>query len=225
MADALIELSSVSRWFETRGGPVDALTAITCIVNRESRVAVIGPSGSGKSTLLALMANLDEPSEGSVSWPRRKTDMPLRPAYIGLAFQTPSLIPALTAIENVELPLLVLGDRTQSRQRAGAALDFLELGHFADRLPEELSGGQAQRVALARAMVTEPRVILADEPTGQLDQATGHIVVQRLIEWVDRTQASLVVATHDPEVAKQMRETWHMLHGKLQIARNVRAAS
>lgn len=225
MPDSLVKLSEVTRSFETRGGPIAAVSGITCFVKGGDRIAIVGPSGSGKSTLMALMADLDAPTTGTVTWPARPGDVPLRPAYIGLAFQTPSLIPALTAIENVEVPLLVMGKAQKPRKLAAEALGFLELGHLADRLPEELSGGQAQRIALARAMVSEPSLILADEPTGQLDQATGRFVIQKLLDWALRTNAALVVATHDQAVARQMHETWHMFYGKLEIARSLRAVS
>ena len=142
-----------------------------------------------------------------------------------MAFQTPSLVPALTALENVEVPVLVMNDVRQARRRAAEALEFLDLDHLADRLPEELSGGQAQRVALARALVTAPRLILADEPTGQLDQATGHAVMTKLIEWTNRTDAALVVATHDHAVARLMQDTWHMFYGKIDTTRNLSDAS
>lgn len=225
MPDALVNLSEVTRSFATRGGPIAAVSGISCIVKGGDRIAVMGPSGSGKSTLMALMADLDAPTGGTVTWPARPDDMPLRPAYIGLAFQTPSLIPALTAIENVEVPLLIMGKDHKSRKLAAEALEYLELGHLADRLPEELSGGQAQRIALARAMVSKPRLILADEPTGQLDQATGRFVIQKLSDWALRTGASLVIATHDQAVARQMQETWNLFYGQLAIARNLRAVS
>lgn len=225
MPDSLVKLSDVTRSFHTRGGPIEAVSNISCVVNNGDRIALMGPSGSGKSTLMALMADLDTPTTGTVNWPALPIDLPLRPAFIGLAFQTPSLIPALTALENVEVPLLVMGKTENPRQKAADALEFLDLGHLADRLPEEISGGQAQRIALARAIVAEPRLILADEPTGQLDQATGRYVIQKLLDWTLRTKAALVVATHDQAVARQMQTSWHMFYGKLEVARNLRAVS
>ena len=225
MPESLVNLSGVTRNFETRGGPVAAVSTVSCKVNSCERIAIMGPSGSGKSTLMALMADLDQPTEGVVTWPSLTAGMSLRPGFIGLAFQTPSLIPALTAVENVELPLLVMGKTDSPREKAIAVLDFLDLAHLADRLPEELSGGQAQRIALARAMVSEPRLILADEPTGQLDQATGRSVMQKLLDWALRTNAALVVATHDQALARQMQETWHIFYGKLEIAHTLRAVS
>lgn len=225
MPDSLVNLSGVTRSFKTRGGPVAAVTAISCTVRRGDRIAIMGPSGSGKSTLMALMADLDAPTAGTVSWPALPSTSALRPAHIGLAFQTPSLISALTAVENVEVPLLVVGQGRDHRKKALEALQFLDLGHLADRLPEELSGGQAQRIALARAIVSEPSLILADEPTGQLDQVTGHGVIQKLLQWTERTNAALVVATHDKAIARQMRETWHMFYGMLEIAPSLRAVS
>jgi putative ABC transport system ATP-binding protein len=139
----------------------------------------------------------------------------LRPRHIGLAFQTASLIPSLTAIENVEVPLLILDKKDDVRGRAMAVLESLNLGTLADRLPEELSGGQAQRVATARALVTAPRLLLADEPTGQLDQATGQDLIKNLIFASERNGAALVIATHDENVARQMKTIWRMNYGSL----------
>ena len=225
MRDMLVELRGVSRVFPTRGGSVEALKGISCTIKSGDRIAIVGPSGSGKSTLLALIAGLDAPSQGTVSWPAHDATKPLRPGYIGLAFQTPSLVPGLTAIENVEVPLLVMNELGDSRRRAMDALEFLELGHLADRLPEELSGGQGQRVALARALVSNPRLLLADEPTGQLDHVTAKALIQSLLEWANRADTALVFATHDMEIAGQMRESWHILHGRMEAPGNLRVGS
>ena len=225
MRDMLVEVRGVSRVFPTRGGSVEALKGISCVISSGDRIAIVGPSGSGKSTLLALIAGLDAPSQGTVSWPAHDRNKSLRPGYIGLGFQTPSLVPGLTAIENVEVPLLVMNELGDSRRRAMDALEFLELGHLADRLPEELSGGQGQRVALARALVSNPRLLLADEPTGQLDHVTAKALIQSLLEWADRADTALVFATHDMEIAGQMRESWHILHGRMEAPGNLRVGS
>ncbi len=225
MADILVQLSNVTRSFTLPDGEVPAVSGIDCAVRDKDRIAVMGPSGCGKSTLLALMAQLDEPTSGIIAWPKFPAARDLRPRDVGVAFQTASLLPALTAVENVEVPLLILDEVGQARARALAALESFELGHLADRLPDELSGGQAQRVAAVRAFVTNPRLILADEPTGQLDQATGRLVIQKLIEQSEKNGAALIVATHDFAVAKQMNEIWYMNYGKLERNRSLRVAS
>jgi putative ABC transport system ATP-binding protein len=118
-------------------------------------------------------------------------------------------------LENVEVPLLILNDPGDRRRKALEALDLLGLPHLADRLPEEISGGQAQRVALARAIVTLPRIIIADEPTGQLDQDTGRALMEALISFSKKSGAALIVATHDDAVSRQMNDIWRMSYGKL----------
>jgi putative ABC transport system ATP-binding protein len=224
MTNPILVFESVSRRFVMMGGDVIALASVNCIINAGDRIAVMGPSGSGKSTLMALMAQLDTPSSGSITWSGFPIGEAVRPKNIGLSFQTPSLIPALTAVENVEVPLLILGDRMDVREKAIKALEYFELEHLADRLPEELSGGQAQRVAMVRALVTSPLLILADEPTGQLDQVTGQSVIAKLIEKSEQTGAALLIATHDHAVAEKMNTIWHMNHGTLEIGTKMKVA-
>ncbi|MGJ5755197.1 putative ABC transport system ATP-binding protein [Streptomyces puniciscabiei] len=175
------------------------------------RLAVVGPSGSGKSSLLHLLAGLEQPTSGTV---RRATF--LGPYDIGLVFQGDSLIPALNVVENTALPL-VLADRPESeaRQAALAALTLVDAADLADRLPEEISGGQAQRVAVARVLAQSPRLILADEPTGRLDHATGGRVLDALLTAADHTGAALVVTTHDPAVAARLTTRRAMRDGRL----------
>ena len=225
MGKTLVTLKNVSRRFSLGNDKITAIIDASCEVKAGDCIAVVGPSGSGKSTLLALMAQLDEPTEGQVSWPDFGTAQKLRPRHIGLAFQSPSLIPPLSVIENVETPLLILGDIENMRERAMAALDIVGLGALADRLPEELSGGQAQRVGVARALVAGPELILADEPTGQLDQVTGQNLVATLLAHAEKTGAALVIATHDQAVARQMKSIWHTSHGELSTGQHVSAAS
>ncbi len=215
MDKTLVSLENVGRNFSLGGELVIALADVTCQVKAGDRIAIMGPSGSGKSTLMALMAQLDEPTSGSVTWPGMDTTRGLRPRHIGLAFQSASLIPSLSVIENIEMPLLILGDVQNTKSRALAALDIVALSGLADRLPEEISGGQAQRVGIARALVTYPELILADEPTGQLDQATAKLLVKALLVHARKTGAALVIATHDHAVACQMKSIWHTEHGRL----------
>ncbi len=221
MTDILVEADRASRTYKRGATAVEAVVAASCRVEAGSRIAVMGPSGSGKTTLLRLMARLDAPTAGSLTWPGLRAGEPLRPAQIGVVFQTASLIPALTSVENVELPILLAEERAgvcrdPPRHRALAALAACGVEPMADKLPEQLSGGQAQRVALARAMAAQPRMILADEPTGQLDRAGALWLIDRLLDWADRAHAALVVATHDAAVAERMRSVWHMDHGRLE---------
>src|SRR5262249_25124405 len=157
--------------------------------------------GSGKSTLLHLIAGLDEPTEGTMTWPALGERASLRPGPVALVFQGPSLLPPLDVVENVALPLVLAGvDEAEAHERALAALDEVALRDEHAKLPEELSGGQMQRVAVARAIAQRPRLLLADEPTGQLDHQTATEVVEVLLETVSGGSCALVVSTHDPLV-------------------------
>jgi putative ABC transport system ATP-binding protein len=180
------------------------------------RVALTGPSGSGKSTLLHLMAGLDVPTSGAVRWPGLGGPPHARPGTIGVVFQGPSLITALNVTENVALPLLLghVGEQ-EAVDRAWVALDRLAIGGLGLMLPEQLSGGQAQRVAVARVLASRPRLILADEPTGQLDHAAAEMVVSVLLAAADELDAALVISTHDPVVADRLPTRWTMSDGVL----------
>jgi putative ABC transport system ATP-binding protein/lipoprotein-releasing system ATP-binding protein len=162
------------------------------------------------------MAGLDEPTVGSVTWPALGSRSQLRPGPVAVVFQGPSLLAPLTVLENVALAL-VLGGATDSaaRARASEALERLALGELSEKLPEEISGGQAQRVAVARALAGAPRLILADEPTGQLDRENGAAVVEVLLAAAEHAAAALVIATHDPIVAAALPQLWHMDSGRL----------
>jgi putative ABC transport system ATP-binding protein len=175
------------------------------------RLAVVGPSGSGKSSLLHLLAGLEQPTSGTVT-----RAASLGPYDIGLVFQGDSLIPALSVAENTALPL-ILADRPEAEARAAAlaALALVDAAELADRLPEEISGGQAQRAAAARVLAQAPRLILADEPTGRLDHATGARVLDALLTAADHTGAALVVTSHDPAVAARLTTRRTMRDGRL----------
>jgi len=177
---------------------------------------VVGPSGSGKSTLLHLLAGLDEPTGGAIEWPALGGRTSLRPGPVAVVLQGPSLLPPLDVVENVAVPLLLAGiPEAAATAAAHRALGQLGLDDLAGKLPEELSGGQSQRVAVARVLAGRPRLILADEPTGQLDHATGAGVVEALLEAADRVSAALVLATHDPAVAERLPQRWEMVDGEL----------
>jgi len=216
MTDILAEAIDAGRVFRTNGSKVVALQHATCRVERGDRIALVGPSGSGKSTLLHLLGALDDPTSGKVRWPALGARETLRPSKISFVFQTESLLAPLTVLENIELPRLLAGSTAgEARNDASEILDALDLGALADKLPEEISGGQAQRAAVARSLITRPALILADEPTGQLDHHTAAHLLGLLLRRLKGGDAALVIATHDPFVAGRMKTQWTMDHGVL----------
>jgi len=213
---ALVLCAAVDRTYGHGAAATVALARTDCQVQAGDRIALVGPSGSGKSTLLHLMAGLDSPTHGSISWPAIGARDELQPGRVAVIFQGPSLLAPLTVQENVALPLVLDGMRDRdARARAMDALERLSLGELADKLPEEISGGQAQRVAVARALAGIPVLILADEPTGQLDRANGEIVIDVLLAAAEHAGAALVVSTHDPTVAERFATRWQMHSGEL----------
>jgi ABC-type lipoprotein export system ATPase subunit len=214
-AEILVATESLARTYVGGGAEIEALRSTTCTIRAKARVAVMGSSGSGKSTFLHLLAGIEQPTAGAIRWPAFGNPDHLRPANIAIAFQGPSLVPFLSVIENVGLPLFLLGKAERGDSEAMAAMAALGVADLADKLPDQLSGGQAQRVALARAMASRPRLLLADEPTGQLDQATGRSAIAALLAWAEANGAAVVLATHDPAVASFLEETWTMEHGRL----------
>jgi ABC-type lipoprotein export system ATPase subunit len=224
MPDVLVEGKDVARRFSQGGSDILALRPASFAIRSADRIALLGRSGSGKSTLVHLIAGLDAPTGGALSWPALARDTALRPTYIGIVFQAPSLIPTLSVIENVEVPLRIGGRISSPRTQAMAALEALGLASLADKVPDELSGGQAQRVALARAIALKPRLILADEPTGQLDQSIARQTVNTLLDSLEGSDTAVVVATHDPSVAERMKTTWLMDHGELRLSSEMASA-
>ncbi len=218
MTDILIEADSIGRSYQQGGVPVAAVASATFRLRARDRVALVGRSGSGKSTLLHLMAGLDVPSSGAIAWPALGPPETLLPEKISLVFQAPSLLEPMTVSENVALPLLLAKSADDIDAAVRAALAIFGLKNLARKLPEELSGGQMQRVAMARAIVGNPRVILADEPTGQLDQPTGHALLDALIAHLDGASTALVIATHDPSVAARMDTIWRIERGVLIVS-------
>jgi putative ABC transport system ATP-binding protein len=212
----LIRATDVTRTHGSGPAAVTAVRGVSCTLGPGMQVALTGPSGSGKSTLLHMLAGLDKPTSGTITWPGLDGSLAGRPGVVGMVFQGPSLLPPLDVTENVELPLLLAGvDEEQARERARTALGDVGLEELGARLPEELSGGQAQRVAVARALATRPRVILADEPTGQLDSAHAAEVAALLLEAATRLGAALVLATHDLALASQLPVRWQMADGSM----------
>jgi ABC-type lipoprotein export system ATPase subunit len=218
----LVEFAELGRTFGHGPAVVVAVHGASGRVDRGDRVAIVGVSGSGKSTLLHLLAGIDVPTRGTVTWPAIGDRGALRPAHVAVVFQAPSLLDALTVVDNVSLPLLLDGtDPAAAEASAAEALGRLGLGDVADRLPEELSGGQAQRVAVARALATRPALLLADEPTGQLDHATAAVVMDALLDTAAVTGAGLVVSTHDRAVADRLTRRWIMADGRLYVPAGV----
>lgn len=214
--DVVVRATNVARTFGSGSGAVVALHSVSCEVHAGDLVALTGPSGSGKTTLVHLLAGLDSPTCGLIEWPAIGGCDQLRPGPIAIVFQAPSLLPALDVLENVALPLLLQGaDRTTAREKAMAALRRLDLEFIASKLPEELSGGQAQRVAVARVLAGQPRLIIADEPTGQLDHESGAVVIDALIDAATEIGAALIVNTHDTTVAARLEHHWTMANGRL----------
>ncbi|GAA2465653.1 ABC transporter ATP-binding protein [Streptomyces mauvecolor] len=219
--EVLVRCEDAARTFGRGPTAVVAVHGATCQIRAGDRIAIAGPSGSGKSTLLHLMAALEKPTSGQVTWPGLSQRPPA--GAIGVVFQGPSLIPALTAVENAALPLVLAGVADSAAQlRAAHALALVDATDLANRLPEELSGGQAQRVAIARVLALGPRLVLADEPTGQLDRTTGQHIIDVLLTAADELGAALVVTTHDPTVAQRLTEQWAMHEGRLVPASTAR---
>jgi putative ABC transport system ATP-binding protein len=216
VTEELVRCAGVSRTYGQGTAAVVAVHQVDCVVQSTSRVALTGRSGSGKSTLLHLLAGLDRPTAGELSWPGLGGSPAGRPGVVGIIFQGPSLLAPLDVAENVALPLLLAGvNATNIESLAADALNRAGVADLAGKLPEELSGGQAQRVAVARVLASAPRLIFADEPTGQLDAAHRDEVVTLLIEAADALGAGLVIATHDARVADRLPERWIMDDGRI----------
>jgi putative ABC transport system ATP-binding protein len=215
-----IVLDGVSKHYATPAGHVRAVAGIGLEIEPGSSVAITGPSGCGKSTVLGLIAGLETPSSGSVtvggeeiSSLSEKARAHLRRRELGLVFQADNLQPFLTALENVGLALALRG--SDGYGRCLEILDELGLGDEAGKLPDQLSGGQRQRVAVARALVNQPGVILADEPTGSLDAGNSAAIVDLLRRSQHGAGATLVVVTHDPDVARRLDRTVGLRDGRL----------
>jgi putative ABC transport system ATP-binding protein len=219
----VIDCQAVTRRFTMGEGEVWALRGVDVRVRRGEYVAIVGPSGSGKSTLMNILGCLDSPTEGHYVLDgeavERLSDAELaavRNRKIGFVFQTFNLMARQTALDNVALPLIYSGvPRSDRKARAREALDQVGLGDRVDHRPDQLSGGQRQRVAVARALVTKPALMLADEPTGNLDQTTGREVLQ-LFDELNRDGATIVLVTHDPAIARQAERRIEIVDGRVQ---------
>ena len=218
----MIRLRGVTRCFELGGQRVMGLDALDLDISAGEYVAVMGPSGSGKSTLLNVLGLLDAPDAGEYWLKDEATSTlnevrraELRSRWIGFVFQSYHLIPRLPALENIDLPMLLAGIEPAERSKRSAALvERLGLGNRVQHRPAELSGGQRQRVAIARAMVMQPSLLLADEPTGNLDSRSGAEVVS-LLEELNQEGLTLVVVTHDPALGERAHRQIFMRDGKI----------
>ena len=219
---ALIELSGIERVFRLGDADVHALAGINLAVQRGEYVAIMGQSGSGKSTMLNLLGLLDRPNAGTYRLEGRDVttltpdeQAAVRSERIGFVFQSFHLVPRLTAAENIALPMMLAGlPAAERRRRVDKALHDFGLAQRADHRPDQLSGGQRQRVAIARATVMEPALLLADEPTGNLDRATGDEVIH-LLESLNAGGVTLVIVTHDQTLGARARRQLVMEDGRL----------
>ena len=221
--EPLIRITGLSKVYQRGGQTIPVLLDINLDVQRADFVALMGPSGSGKSTLLNLIAGIDKPSSGriliggvDIATLREGELADWRAANVGFIFQFYNLMPVLTAFENVELPLLLTNlSRGQRKQHVQAALDMVGLTDRTTHYPNELSGGQQQRVAIARALVSDPTLIVADEPTGDLDRTTGQEVLSLLDDLHRELGKTIVMVTHDPKAAARASRLIHLEKGVL----------
>ena len=217
----MMTINGVKKSYGTGEARVEVLKGLDFTIEKGEQVALTGKSGSGKSTLLSLLAGLDSPDAGSISLGGQNLSQmsekeltSYRARNIGIVFQQFHLVSTLTALENVLLPLEIL--RTEgARERAVSLLESVGLSHRMDHLPSQLSGGESQRVAIARALSTNPSILFADEPSGNLDEETGDKVMGLLFDLVKKSGTTLVLVTHDPELALSCQRIIHLEHGKL----------
>ena len=221
---AVVELSNVSRHYETAGEVVRALDGVSLAIDEGEFVAIAGPSGSGKSTLLNLVGALDIPNEGSLRIAdkelaelNRKQRAELRRDTLGFVFQAYNLIPVLTVMENVEYVQVLQGiDKNKRRARSAEVLKQVGLEGMFERRPNELSGGQQQRVAVARAIASNPALVLADEPTANLDSTTSEALLDTMAELNREHGVTFVFATHDPRVMSRATRLIRLVDGKIE---------
>jgi len=221
MTNPIIQAKDLQKTY--MGLDVSVLNGISLEVKAGEQIAIVGTSGSGKSTLLHLLGGLDAPSAGDVSvMGNMLADLnetkrgELRNQSLGFVYQFHHLLPEFTALENVAMPLLIRRmDKPLALELAQGMLEKVGLGHRMEHMPSELSGGERQRAAVARALVTQPKCILADEPTGNLDRHTAHAVFDLLLEMNQSQNVALIVVTHDLELAAKLKRQYKLIDGKL----------
>lgn len=224
METILIELKNITKIYPLGLTKVKALDRLNFSVKKGEFTAVIGPSGSGKTTLMNLIGSIDEPDEGTILFENRdvshlsdKERSQFLNEKLGFIFQTFNLIPVLSVFENIELPLLVTEklNATQRKERVLECLRHVGLEKFKDHRPDQLSGGQRQRVAIARALVNNPSIILADEPTANLDSKTAHEIIDLLLDLNQRLGVTFIFCSHDEKLINRVRRVVHLSDGKI----------
>ncbi|WCL55487.1 ABC transporter ATP-binding protein [Gimibacter soli] len=222
MTDNLFELKKVSKSFVKAKETISIFEGLDMTIKSGDFIAIMGPSGSGKTTLLNLLGGVDQPTSGEIHFDGKRIDnlsenglAAWRAANVGFIFQFYNLMPMLSAAKNVELPLLLTGlGRSRRKASVEAALKLVGLDDRAGHLPKEMSGGQQQRVAIARAIVSDPKLMLCDEPTGDLDRATADEILKMLQLLNREFGKTIVMVTHDPEAAKYAKKTLHLDKGQ-----------
>jgi lipoprotein-releasing system ATP-binding protein len=225
----LLRCTNLTKEYSDGDNSVKVLKSINFSINKAEQVAIVGSSGSGKSTLLHLLGALDKPTSGQVTFEQQdifsfssNQQAKFRNQSLGFVYQFHHLLPEFTALENVAMPLRIAKKPVKlANELAMAMLDKVGLSHRYGHKPAELSGGERQRVAIARALVTQPKLILADEPTGNLDQKTGESIYQLLSDLRDQMQTSFVVVTHDIQLAKRLDRSLNLVDGCLTETQSV----
>lgn len=217
----MIEIRALSMSYPLEAGALEVLSGVDMQIADGETIAIVGPSGSGKTTLLILLAGLEAPAAGSIRIDGEDVTgldadalADIRRDKLGIVFQSFHLVPSLTALGNVSLPAEIAGHE-HARDRARQLLDRVGLADRADHYPSQLSGGEQQRVAIARALAHSPRVLLADEPTGNLDINTGARIIEMLFELNAETGSTMILVTHDTEIARRCQRVFYLDNGKL----------
>lgn len=220
----ILEIKELNKSYQQAGKELSVLSQLNFEITKPKSVAILGKSGAGKSTLLSLLGGLDKPDSGSIKISDKNiVDLneaqlsKYRSQNIGIVFQEFHLMKTFTALENVMLPLEILKE-SNIKERAMRALDLVGLGERSHHFPHELSGGENQRVAIARAIVTEPQIILADEPSGNLDADTGEYVMKMIFELVQKLGRTLILVTHDRDLAKKCDEIYILQNKNLELS-------
>ena len=226
--DVVVDAREITKVYTMGEVKVHALRGLSVNINRGEVVGIMGPSGSGKSTLMNIMGCLDRPTAGeylldgeSVAELDDDQLADIRNRKVGFIFQTFNLLPRATALSNVMLPIRYSDQQENQRERARAALKSVGLGDRVHHRPNELSGGQQQRVAVARALVNNPAIIMADEPTGNLDTQTGEEVMELLLDLNRRTNTTLIIVSHDPEIAHHAERIIYIRDGRVEDRENL----